>query len=350
MWSPRLRLANAPIIIIGFCLLLCGCSGKSVPATVSKLQLSPNAAITAVSLGRDGRVWFAVTRTGPGPTLGYIDESGDIEMTQLDPVTYGHVIGDLAVNATHGVWATMPCYAVGPSCGGGYARFGGAFGPLTKIRSLGKVDPMPIGIAMMDDGSVWIAERNANAIAHVTPGDDKTVFKLADPEFKPVGVEADGEGGAYFDGPEPGKIIAADRRGRIRTYILPERTSHTSSATRGPDGTIWIAEYDADKIVSIDPKGGMTEHAVPTVNAGPAQIVVDRHGVVWFIELDAQKIGRIDPDGAVKDAYLPIDLGTPVFLVAAPDDTLVVIGYTKGLLRTSLTWAIARVRESTAAM
>ena len=85
MSRTRLRLANIPIII-GLCLLLGGCTGKTVPATVSKLQLAPSAAITAVSLGRDGRVWFATTRTGPGPTLGYIDESGDIEMTQLDPV------------------------------------------------------------------------------------------------------------------------------------------------------------------------------------------------------------------------------------------------------------------------
>jgi virginiamycin B lyase len=345
--GPRLAITPA---IVGFCLLLGGCTGKSVPATVSKLELASTATITAVSLGRDGRVWFAVTRTGPGPTLGYIDESGDIELTQLDPVSYGHVIGDLAVDATHGVWATMPCYKVGPGCGGGYARFGGDFGPLTKIHSLGKVDPEPVGIAMMGDGSVWIAERNANAIAHVTPDDKKTVFKLADPEFKPVGAEANGEGGAYFDGPEPGKILAADRRGRIRTYVLPARTSHTSSAVRGLDGTIWVAEYDADKIVAIDSKGAMTEYAVPTPNAGPASLSVDRRGVVWFIEFDGQKIGRINSDGTVKDAYLPLDVGTPVFLVAAPDDTLVVIGYTKGLLRTSLTWAIARIPESTAAM
>jgi virginiamycin B lyase len=347
MSSTGLRLAHAPIII-GFCVLLGGCTGKTVPATVSKLQLAPNAAITAVSLGRDGRVWFATTRTGLGPTLGYIDESGDIEMTQLDPVSYGHVIGDLAVDTAHGVWATMPCYKIGPGCRGGYARFGGDYGPLKTIHPLGKVDPEPIGIAMSDDGSVWIAERNANAIAHVTLDDKQTVFALADREFKPVGVEADGEGGAYFDGPEPGKIVEADRHGRIRTFILPARTAHTSSATRGPDGTVWVAEYDANKIVSIDPKGAMTEHAVPTPNGGPTSLSIDVSGVVWFIEFDAQKIGRIDLDGTVKDAYLPLDVGTPLFLIAVPDDTLVVIGYQRGILRTPLTWSVARIPESTA--
>jgi virginiamycin B lyase len=339
-------LVNRPIVI-GVCVLLGACTWKSMPATVSKIDLAPTAAITAASLGRDGRVWFATIRNGPGPGVGYIDESGDIEITQLDPVSYGHAIGDLAVDAKHGVWATMPCFTVSPGCDGGYARFGGDFGPLTKIRSLGKVDPFPVGIAMMDDGSVWIAERNANTIAHVTPDDKQTVFTLADREFRPVGVDADGNGGAYFDGPEPGKIVAVDRRGRIRTYVLPARASHTSSAKRGLDGTIWVAEYDADKLVAIDSKGGMTEHAVPTVNAGPEQVAVDRFGVVWFIEFDAQKIGRIDPEGTVKDAYLPLDVGTPLFLFAAPDDTLVVIGYVRGILRTSVTWTIARIPEST---
>jgi virginiamycin B lyase len=339
-------LAKAPLII-GICMLLCGCTGKSVPATVSKLQIPPYAAITAASLGRDGRVWFAITRNGPGPGLGYIDDSGSVVMTQLDPVSYGHVIGDIAVDADHGVWATMPCYRAGPGCAAGYVRFGGDFGPLTKIRSLGKVNPEPIGIAMMDDGSAWIAERDANAIVHVTSRDKQTVFRLADREFRPVGVQPNGAGGAYFDGPEPGKILVADRNGRIRTYVLPARTSHTSSAVRGLDGTVWVAEFEADKLVAIDPQGGMTEHAVPTVNGGPEDVVVDRRGVIWFVEYDAQKIGRIEPDGTAKDAYLPLDVGTPLFLIAAPNDTLVVIGYTKGFIRTSLTWAIARIPEST---
>jgi hypothetical protein len=52
----------------------------------------------------------------------------------------------------------------------------------------------------------------------------------------------------------------------------------------------------------------------------------------------------------VKDEYLPLDVGTPAFLVAAPNDTLVVIGYTKEIFRTSLTWALARIPESTAAL
>jgi sugar lactone lactonase YvrE len=350
MWSSGIRFPTTPIIM-GICLLFGGCAWKSVPATVSKLQLWPAAAITAVSLGRDGRVWFATTRNGPGPGVGYIDQGGDIEITQLDPVSYGHYIGGLAVDENHGVWATMPCSKYVPRCvGAGYARFGGDYGPLTKIHSLGNAGATPNGIAMADDRSVWIAEWNANAIVHVSPYDKETAVKLADREFKPVGAEADGRGGAYFDGPEAGKIVAVDRRGRIRTYVLPTRTSHTSSAVPGPDGTIWVAEYDADKIVEIDPKGGMTEYAVPTPNGGPATVAVDRSGVVWFIELNGQKIGRIDPDGTVKDAYLPLDVGTPAFLVAAPNDTLVVIGYTKEIFRTSLTWALARIPEATAAM
>jgi hypothetical protein len=319
-----------------------------MPATISKLQLYPTASISAVSLGRDGRVWFAILRNGPGPGVGSIDENGDIEMTQLDPVSYGHWIGGLAVDAKHGVWATMPCFSHGSCHDAGYARFGGDYRPLTTIRSLGTPDPMPLGIALMDDGSAWIAERNANAILHVSANDRQTVIRLSDREFYPVGAKVADDGGAFFDGPEAGKILAVDRFGHVHTYVLPTRSSHTSSARQGLDGIAWVAEYDANEIVAIDRKGRMTEYAVPTPNGGPSAISVDRRGVLWFIETDGEKLGRIDPDGTVEDAYLPIALGRPAYLEAAPDDMLVVVGYTRGLLGSSVSWAIARIPEATA--
>jgi virginiamycin B lyase len=200
----------------------------------------------------------------------------------------------------------------------------------------------------MDDGSAWIAERKANAILHVTANGRQTVIRLSDREFYPVGAKAAGGGGALFDGPEAGKIVAVDRLGHVRTYVLPTRSSHTSSARQGLDGIVWVAEYDANKIVAIDPKGRMSEYAVPTPNGGPGAIAVDRRGALWFIETDGEKLGRIDRDGTVEDAYLPIDLGRPAYLEAAPDDMLVVIGYTKGLLGASVSWAIARIPEATA--
>jgi len=346
MRHNSVRSAMAPITIV-LCVALTGCSWKSMPGTVSKLPLSPAATITAASIGRDGRVWFAVLHDGTGPGIGSIDADGDVETTQLDPVSYGHAIGDLAIDAQHGVWATMPCYPFGSHCVSGFARFGGDYGPLTKISPLGNPDPMPLGIAVTDDGSAWIAERSANDIVHVFPDGRRITIGVSDPSFKPVGVQADDEGGAYFDGPEPGKILAVDRAGRIHWYLLPTRNSHTSSARQGLDGTVWVAEYDADKIVAIDPRGRMTEYTVPTPNAGPGAITIDNHGDVWFIETDGQKLGRIKPGGTIVDAYLPVEVGTPDYLLTAPNDMLVVIGHTRGVLNTSLSWAVARIPEST---
>jgi len=334
--------------IAGLCTALMGCSQATMPATVYKLHLLPSASITSSSLGLDGRVWFAFLGEGPGPGVGYMDLNGDIQMTQLDSITFGHAIGDLAVDAKHGVWATLPCYPSGSRCDSGFARFGGDYGPLTNIHSLGGGDTLPLGVTLTGDGSAWIAERNANAIVHVTADDKQTVVKLSDPAFKPVGAQAADDGGAYFDGPEPGKIIAVDRRGRLRSYMLPARSSHTSSAIQDRDGNIWVTEYDADKIVSIDRLGRMTEYDVPTPNGGPWTITVDRHGVKWFIEFDGEKLGRIDSNGRIEDSYLPLDVGRPEFLAAGPNDTLVVIGFNKSLFGSSRSWAIARIPEATA--
>ena len=330
-----------------FAMAISSCSGKSMPAAVSKLPLSPAAVITAASMGQDGQVWFAALHDGVGPSIGSIDANGAVETTQLDPVSYGHAIGDLAIDAHHGIWATMPCFPLGSHCQSGFARFGGDYGPLTKLTSLGDPDPMPLGIATTDDGGAWIAERSANDIVHVLPNGRRTTIRVGDPVFNPVGVQADDEGGAYFDGPEPGKILAVDHNGRIRWYLLPARSSHTSSAREARDGTVWVAEYDADKIVAIDRNGRMTEHAVPTPNGGPGSITIDDHGTIWFIEVDGQKLGRIRSDGTIVDAYLPVEVGTPDYILAAPNDMLVVIGHTRGVLNTSISWAVARIPEST---
>ncbi|HEY5093661.1 MAG TPA: hypothetical protein VII69_00935 [Candidatus Eremiobacteraceae bacterium] len=135
-----------------------------MPAAINRLGLASTAPITAVSLGRDGRVCFAIAHNGPGPG-----------------VSYGQGIGDLGVDAYRGVWVTMPCTAFGSRCGAGYARFGGDYGPLHKIHPLGKADGVPLGIAMMANGGVWIAEQNTNAVVSVTPGDKATVVTAPRP-------------------------------------------------------------------------------------------------------------------------------------------------------------------------
>jgi streptogramin lyase len=176
-----------------------------MPAEVSKLPLSPAATITAASMGRDGQVWFAVLHNGLGPSIGSIDTNGAIETTQLDPISYGHAIGDLAIDVHHGIWATMPCYPFGSKCESGFVRFGGDYGPLTRITPLGNPDPMPLGIATTADGGAWIAERSANDVVHVLPDGRRITIVVSDPAFKPVGVQADDEGGVFRA--RPGKIL-----------------------------------------------------------------------------------------------------------------------------------------------
>jgi hypothetical protein len=89
----------------------------------------------------------------------------------------------------------------------------------------------------------------------------------------------------------------------------------------------------------------MIEHAVPTPNAGPAAITID-NPATWLWS-NGPEAWPYPSDGTIVDAYLPVELGTPDYLLTAPNDTLVVIGHTRGVLNTSVSWAVARIPEST---
>ena len=320
-----------------------------MPGIVTRLPLAPSAFVTAVSIGRDGRVWFAFIRNGPGPGVGSFDQDGNIDVTQLDPVSYGYGIGDLAIDAHHGIWATALCFPARPHCASGYARFGGDHGPLSRIEPLATSNPMPFGIAADGDGGVWIADRNDDAVVHVTADGRQRVIRSPEAGFKPYAAVPDGQGGAFFNGAEPGKILAVNRAGRLRWIVLPDRTMHASSFDHGDDGTIWVADSPDDQIVAIDPHGRAKRYAVPTANAGPTAMNVDRHGNAWSLEHDGQKLGRVKADGTVSDAYLPLDVGYPDFLVIAPNDTLVVVGHRKGLFNAT-SWTIGRIVESSSGL
>jgi len=94
----------------------------------------------------------------------------------------------------------------------------------------------------------------------------------------------------------------------------------------GPDGNLWVAEFDANKIARVTTAGVVTEFDVPTANAGPYLMGAGPDGNVWFTEANTNLIGRITPSGTVTEFTLPPPLDTaalgPEGITAGPDGNI----------------------------
>ncbi len=96
----------------------------------------------------------------------------------------------------------------------------------------------------------------------------------------------------------------------------------------GPDGAIWVSEYNAGKIARITMAGAVTEFPMPRPNSGPGDITAGADGAMWLVELsgqmdgrtpDGNRIARVAMDGAIKEYPIPSPAPTPINLAVGPD-------------------------------
>lgn len=324
------------------------CTVKSAPGTVTNLPLPSGAVIVASSLGQDGRLWFSYMGNDGDPGIGSIGVQGDGSTMELAPMAYGFSIDDIAVTPTGMAWLALACHPENSACGNsGYARFPLAKRTSLKIRRIGRGGGVPDGVWLDSDSSAWISDKRGSAVTHVELDGRQTTYPLPDPHFSPIGLVGTKQA-IYVVGDEPGKICMLARSGTTRWIAMPDAKSALSNLAAAPDGTVWVAEYNANKIVSISPKGVVQTYAVPTANSQPDAIAVDPDGVVWFTEIDTDRIGRISADGTIRDALLPYTLSSPIFVFAGPSQTLYVIGLQNHLLGLYRTFVVARIPAATA--
>ena len=87
----------------------------------------------------------------------------------------------------------------------------------------------------------------------------------------------------------------------ITVFPVPTGGSGPLRITRGPDGNLWLTEYNANQIGRITPTGDITEFAIPTPNSGPYGITGGTDGNVWFTESRTEKVGRITTAGVITE-------------------------------------------------
>ena len=126
----------------------------------------------------------------------------------------------------------------------------------------------------------------------------------------------------HLSTPVPEPPVRGPAVGSVRQYRLPTRGAEPFDIARGPGGSMWFTEFDADKIGRISPLGVVTEFSVPTRGAEPYQITAGPGGTMWFTEYNTARIGRVSPTGRVTEFTLPRGSAGGLGITAGPAGTV----------------------------
>lgn len=125
-----------------------------------------------------------------------------------------------------------------------------------NLMSEAEGGPLPYGLRVAPDGTVWSTELAGNRLVRLDPA-----------------------------------------TGDLKTYTMPTPYSGPRRLDVGPDGSVWIPEFARGKLAHFDPKTeALTEHDFPTANSLPYCARVDHTtGYVWVSQCANDAIARFDP-------------------------------------------------------
>jgi virginiamycin B lyase len=220
---------------------------------------------------------------------------------------------------------------------------------------------IPTAIDVAADGAVWFSLEFSDAIGVFRNG--KIVrIKKASQNFEPLGLAADGAGGAWYTDTPMRAISRISSDGLVQSFPLPTPIVRLGRLALAPDGAVWFADVitaavtrlqdgifkryrlggegatpygiaidgsgvvwttlqGVDKLGRISPDGQVAVLDAPTRNSGLGDIAVDRSGTVWFLELRANKIARL-AEGSFSEFTVPTPAAGLTGLATAPDGSV----------------------------
>jgi virginiamycin B lyase len=220
---------------------------------------------------------------------------------------------------------------------------------------------IPTAVDVAPDGAVWFTVEFSDAIGVFRNGRMERIRK-ASQNLEPLGLAADGAGGAWYTDTPMRAISRISSDGRVQSFPLSTPIVRLGRLAVAPDGAVWFADIvtagvtrlqngvykrhdvggqggtpygiavdakgivwttlqGADKLGRISTDGQMTVLDVPTRNSGLGDIAVDRSGAAWFLELRANKIARF-ADGRFTEFTVPTPAAGLTALATAPDGSV----------------------------
>jgi virginiamycin B lyase len=225
---------------------------------------------------------------------------------------------------------------------------------------LAKTD-IPTALDIGPTGAVWFTIEFSDAIGVFRNGKIDRVTKGSQ-NLEPLGLAADGAGGAWYTDTPMRAISHMSSDGSIQSFPLSTAIVRLGRLAIAPDGAVWFSDITTASVtrlkdgmfirhdvgplgatpygIAVDPTGAVwttlqgpdqlgwisidgkvTALDVPTRNSGLGDISVDRSGAVWFLELRANKIGRF-AEGRFTEFVLPTPSAGLTALAAAPDGSV----------------------------
>ncbi len=185
--------------------------------------------------------------------------------------------------------------------------------------------PIPYGIDVAPDGSVWFSQLNDHRIGRVDP-DDFSIEMFDTPFAGPRRLRFDAHGNLWIPGFSSGVVARFELATReFREFALPvePRGSETPYAlnVHRPTGQIWICGTESDSLIRFDPAAErFTVFPLPTRVTYTREIDFDSEGRVWTsnsnspawqIEGATPRLVRLDPRGAALEAIARGDALAP---------------------------------------
>jgi streptogramin lyase len=237
---------------------------------------------------RDGRIWFTLAASNH---LGVLDPAtGAIRTVRLPARTWSQAAAIRLLPAM--LWV------------GRYVDLRGAAG-----ESGGMTFPVPYGVDVAPDGSVWFSQLNEHRIGRVDP--ETLAYEMIDTPFSaPRRLRFDSKGALWIPGFSSGVLARFEPVTReFRTFELPieprgSETPYALHVDRRTD-TVWICGTNSDTLIRFEPAAErFTVYPLPTRVTYTREIDFDAEGRIWTsnsnaptwqIEGGFPRVLRLDP-------------------------------------------------------
>ncbi|MBL6750693.1 MAG: carboxypeptidase regulatory-like domain-containing protein [Nevskia sp.] len=184
-----------------------------------------------------------------------------------------------------------------------------------------RFDTYPVGMYAHDlvldsTGDIWVNDYFAKAerIAHLSHTDGKvTDFPLPSAGLEPrdgvplpYGLVVDRKDRLWSTQLAGNTLVRYDiRSGRSKLYRMPQANAGPRRTAVGPDGRIWIPEFDTGRLAVFDPDTERFEtFDIGDGDCGPYDVGVDQQsGAVWIAEALGSALVRFDPKSRRFERY-----------------------------------------------